>query len=77
MDSLLYSSCRMAFAALVHDIGKFAERAKLEISLDIKEQNEHTFCPKNKYSNFTHIHAAYTGIAIDTIEKYIPKINKK
>lgn len=75
MDSLLYSSCRMAFAALVHDIGKFAERAKLEISLDIKEQNEHTFCPKNKYSNFTHIHAAYTGIAIDTIEKYIPKIN--
>ena len=75
MDNLLNSSCRVAFAALIHDIGKFAERAKLEISPELRENNVHIFCPKNKYSYPTHIHAAYTGIAIDAIEKYIPKIN--
>lgn len=31
MSSLLFASCRIAFAALVHDLGKFAERANLRI----------------------------------------------
>lgn len=75
MDNLLFSSCRLAFAALIHDIGKFAERAKLDIPQNVKENNKHIFCPKDKFGNPTHIHAAYTGIALDAIEKFLPKIN--
>ena len=74
-DDLLTPACRMAFAALIHDIGKFAERAKIEIPLDVKERNQQVYCPKDKYSYFTHIHAAYTGIAVDRIEKYLLPIN--
>lgn len=75
MNEYLYPSCRVAFAALIHDIGKFAERAKIDISRERKEGDIHTFCPFNNTSgNYTHIHAAYTGSAIDIIEKFLPKI---
>lgn len=75
MHKLLYPSCRVAFAALVHDIGKFAERAKIDITKETKEKNQHIFCPFNKNDNhFSHTHAAYTGIAIDALEKYLPAI---
>lgn len=75
MNEYLYPSCRVAFAALIHDIGKFAERAKVDISPERKNGDIHTFCPfSNQYQKHTHIHAAYTGIAIDMIEKFIPKI---
>ncbi len=75
VNDYLYPSCRVAFAALIHDIGKFAERAKIDLAPDIKEKNQHIFCPFNaKEGHFTHIHAAYTGMAIDTIEKFLPAI---
>lgn len=75
-NELLIQSCRMAFSALIHDIGKFAERAKINISAEDKENNIHIFCPYNKeHQHHSHIHAAYTGIAIDMIEKYLPQIN--
>ena len=73
--SLLSASCRLAFAAFIHDIGKFAERAKVEVTQDKKERHQQIFCPEKDHRYFTHVHAAYTAIAIDTIEKYIPKIN--
>lgn len=78
MNEYLYPSCRVAFAALIHDIGKFAERAKIELAPNVKANNQQTFCPyyeKNGQKGyFTHTHAAYTGIAIDIIEKFLPKI---
>ena len=76
MNNLLTPSCRMAFSALIHDIGKFAERAKIDISSAEKEKNTHIYCPYNQKGRYhTHIHAAYTGVAIDLIEKYLPAIN--
>ncbi|MBQ8346965.1 MAG: type III-A CRISPR-associated protein Cas10/Csm1 [Alphaproteobacteria bacterium] len=75
MNEYLYPSCRVAFAALIHDIGKFAERAKIDISPEQREGNIHTCCPfNNQYQKHTHIHAAYTGIAIDAIERFLPAI---
>ncbi len=75
MNDYLYPSCRVAFAALIHDIGKFAERAKIEISEEKRNGNIHVCCPFNsQYGKHTHIHAAYTGIALDTIEKFLPAI---
>jgi len=32
--ALLNASCRVALAAYLHDLGKFAERARLEVSPD-------------------------------------------
>lgn len=75
MKNLLDASCRVAFSALIHDIGKFAERAKIEITADKKERNQQVFCPTDENGYFKYTHAAYTGIAIDLIEKYLPPIN--
>lgn len=77
MNDYLYPSCRVAFAALIHDIGKFAERAKIDISDEKKTGNIHVCCPFNQYGRHTHIHAAYTGMAIDIIEKSLPAIKGK
>ncbi len=68
MKDLLYPSCRVAFAALIHDIGKFAERAKIDIPQEMKEAN------KGGGADAETGHAAYTGKAIDAIEKWLPAI---
>jgi len=70
---LLDASCRVALAALLHDLGKFAERAGLDFpELD---GNKATYCPSWK-GRSSHIHAAYSGMAIDVIEKNIPDIKQ-
>ncbi len=75
MSSLLFASCRVAFAALVHDLGKFAERAKLPISQDALDAHKTLYCPFNQEGNYhSHVHAAYTGYAIDQIEPYLPPL---
>lgn len=72
---LLDQTCRVAFAALIHDIGKFAERSKIDITPEQKTSNIHVCCPFNRQGeHHTHIHAAYTGAAIDLIERHLPKI---
>lgn len=52
MSSLLFASCRVAFAALVHDLGKFAERAKLPISQDALDSHKTLYCPFNQEGNY-------------------------
>lgn len=77
MSLLLSASCRVAFAALIHDLGKFTQRAKLPISLDKLDSHKTLYCPFNREGNFhSHIHAAYTGYSIDQIEGYLPNIIK-
>ena len=75
MTNLLSASSRVAFAALIHDLGKFAERAKLPISDDQLNAHKTLYCPFNKEGNYhSHKHAAYTGFALDQIEKYLPDL---
>lgn len=38
MSDLLNQSARIAFAALIHDLGKFAERTRLSISKETEEK---------------------------------------
>ncbi|MGC6244638.1 hypothetical protein ACMXZD_00255 [Pasteurella multocida] len=49
MNTLLFPSCRVAFAALIHDLGKFAQRAKLPISQE--QLNAH----KQLYPRLIHL----------------------
>ncbi len=72
---------KIAIAAYLHDIGKFAERAKASKDKDevgfhideaffLEKQKQYLPCYDGKY---THIHAIYTAAFIDHIEKYLPK----
>ncbi|CAK0771614.1 CRISPR-associated protein Csm1 [Gammaproteobacteria bacterium] len=73
-EELLAASCRVALAAMLHDLGKFAERAGL--GLPELDGNKATYCPSWK-GRHSHIHAAYSGMAIDAIEENIPDIKRE
>ncbi len=76
----LDASCRVALAGFLHDLGKFAERARLEVPKAALDAHVTQYCPfrstdaagKNGYH--THKHAAYTGLAFDLIEKNAPDL---
>ena len=44
-EQRLRSSCRVALAGLLHDLGKFAERAELAVDSSTLEQNVHQYSP--------------------------------
>ena len=76
----LHASCRVALAAYLHDLGKFAERARLDVPADALAAHKTQYCPwhsttpggKNGYHS--HIHAAYTALAFDHIERHAPNL---
>lgn len=77
---LLEASSRVALAAFLHDLGKFAERARIDEAnnkdLDgnkWSDLNKQLYCPKFN-EHYTHVHAAYTAIGFDLIEKHLPDI---
>ncbi len=63
---------KIAIAGFLHDIGKFAERAKIDIEQDFLDSAITQYCPKYQNRN-THIHSAYTAAFINHIEKLLPK----
>ncbi len=79
---LLAASCRVALAAYLHDLGKFAERARIEVPKDALDAHKTQYCPKHftdsagKNFYHTHIHAAYTGLAFDVVEQTAPDLIK-
>jgi CRISPR-associated protein Csm1 len=79
---LLAASCRVALAAYLHDLGKFAERARIDVNKEALAAHKtqycpfHTFEPKGKNGYHTHVHAAYTGLAFDIVEQTAPDLIK-
>lgn len=78
--SLIDASCRVALAAFLHDLGKFAERARIPEAREKDAEgntrqavNEGQYCPELN-ARRTHIHAAYTAIAFDLIERHLPEV---
>jgi CRISPR-associated protein Csm1 len=70
MDETVY---KIALAAFFHDIGKFAERADMNVSPEFLNSNAGLYQPYNKQQNsHTHKHAVYTAAFIDHIEKLLP-----
>jgi len=63
---------KMALAAFFHDIGKFAERANMNVPQDFLDRHAHLYQPCFKGIH-THKHAGYTAAFIDYIEKFLPK----
>ncbi|WP_228719826.1 type III-A CRISPR-associated protein Cas10/Csm1 [Methylococcus geothermalis] len=76
----LAASSRVALAAYLHDLGKFAERARIG---EAKEQfadgtvrvelEKQLHCPSFN-GRHTHIHAAYTAIGFDLLEQHLPDL---
>jgi CRISPR-associated protein Csm1 len=63
---------KIAIAAFMHDIGKFAERGNLNVSQEFLNNNAHLYQPY--YNNqYTHKHAVYTAAFIDYVETLLPK----
>jgi len=79
-EQMLAASCRVALAAYLHDLGKFAERAGYEVAIDALDAHITQYCPfhstdaSGKRGYHTHKHAAYTGLAFDAIERTAPDL---
>lgn len=79
LSAHLIPSTRIAFAAFLHDLGKFAERAAIDVDGVTLESNQHLYCPHHKAFTdakgwFSHKHAAYTAIALDLLEQKLPAL---
>lgn len=77
---LLNASSRVALAAFLHDLGKFAERARIDEAHQKdtdgnqrRDLNVQLYCPKYN-ERHTHIHAAYTAIGFDLLEQHMPDL---
>ncbi|NBC47164.1 MAG: type III-A CRISPR-associated protein Cas10/Csm1 [Gammaproteobacteria bacterium] len=76
-QELLAASSRVALAGLVHDIGKFAERAGIDPGAELLESNLHQYARRQEGGGrqwFTHRHAAYTAVAVDLLERHFPRL---
>ncbi len=77
--NLLQQSSRVALAAFLHDLGKFAERARINVNKEELDINKQLYCPHRKEFTdargwYTHVHAAYTAMALDMIEEKFPAL---
>lgn len=73
LSNLIVPSARVALAAFLHDLGKFAERARIDIPSEIINSNLGLYCPYHREGNwYSHRHAVYTALALDIIEPYLP-----
>ena len=66
------ASTRVALASLLHDLGKFAERARIETDKAQLEIWKQLDCP-HWDGRPTHIHAAYTTVGFMAIEPRLPR----
>lgn len=57
----------IALGGLLHDIGKFMQRAELNTQYPEIQQNYEHFCPQNKFHYYTHLHAAHSAYFIEKI----------
>ena len=74
-EELMQQSCRVALAAYLHDLGKFAERAGAFDKDPRLDAHLTLYCPWHKEGGwFSHRHAAHTALAFDVIERHLPDL---
>ena len=74
-EKLMQRSCRVALAAYLHDLGKFAERAGIFGQDPRLDAHLQLYCPWHEIGAwFSHRHAAYTALAFDVIERHLPDL---
>lgn len=76
-QQLLAASSRIALAGLLHDLGKFAERAGIDPGAERLDANLHQYARRQQAGGrhwFSHRHAAHTALAIDLLERHFPRL---
>ncbi len=68
----LEAGCRVAFAALMHDVGKLYQRTGLPQQHAHWEEHLSIYCPLQKAGYYSHQHAAATALAYDEFENLLP-----
>lgn len=66
------TTLKIAIAAFMHDIGKFADKEHFNISEQFLIDNADLYQPHYK-EKYTHRHSVYTAAFIDHIEKLLPQ----
>ncbi|MEQ1667820.1 MAG: hypothetical protein ABL868_05140, partial [Sulfuriferula sp.] len=77
--NIMDASCRVALAAYLHDLGKFAQRADIAVDKAQLEIHKQLYCPQHGLPGqqwWSHYHAAYTALAFDVIEGHAPDLIK-
>jgi CRISPR-associated protein Csm1 len=77
--NIMDASCRVALAAYLHDLGKFAQRADIAADKAQLEIHKQLYCPQHGLPGqqwWSHYHAAYTALAFDVIEGHAPDLIK-
>jgi len=75
MHDLIDSTTRVALAAYLHDLGKFAERAGVFAKHPGLQAHLTTYCRFVEPGGyFSHQHAAHTALAFDVLEPYLPDV---
>lgn len=67
----------MALGALLHDVGKFAERAGFADEADALAVHLQLYARRQEAGgkqSYTHRHAAFTALAIDRLEPWLPRL---
>ncbi len=70
---LLTATARVALAAMLHDAGKFAERARLAVDPDRLNTHKNIYCPHFQ-GRPSHIHAAWSALVIEELEAELPEL---
>ena len=72
---LLDATSRVALAAMLHDIGKFAERARIEIDSGRLDSHKTIYCPfRHEGGYHSHVHAAYSAVVIEDLAQDLPDL---
>jgi len=72
MDKRKYA---IVLSALLHDIGKFMQRAEVPCRYAQDENMKQIVCRYDKKGNFfTHVHSLWTADFIDTYQNYLPEL---
>lgn len=74
--NVLEASSRVALAAYLHDLGKFAERANIPVQKERYETHEQLYCKRNQTAGggyyYSHKHSLYTALAMEELEPHMP-----
>ncbi|WP_138380355.1 type III-A CRISPR-associated protein Cas10/Csm1 [Luteithermobacter gelatinilyticus] len=70
-------TCRLALSALLHDLGKITQRARVYDRHERFDASKTLYCPyQDKGQYHSHIHAACTALSLDELEESLPDILK-
>jgi len=67
---------QVAIGALLHDIGKFSQRARVQNKFLKDDTEKQRVCKTDKFGNFSYLHSIYTSLFMEENKKYFPDVKE-